>query len=45
MVRLFTEQLHISYGEDLIVKDLTIEIPIKKLQPLLVQTDVGNQLY
>lgn len=32
MIRLYTDRLQISYGNRLIVKDMKIEIPDKKLQ-------------
>jgi len=35
MVLLYTDHLHIGYGERLIVKDLSIEIPEKNELPLL----------
>lgn len=43
MVRLYTENLNIGYGERLIVKDLSVEIPDKKSQRSSVQMDVGNR--
>ena len=45
MVRLYTEKLHISYGERLIVKNLSVNIPDKRLLQLLVQTDAANQRF
>lgn len=33
MFRLQTENINIGYGEHLIVKDLSVEIPDKKSQP------------
>ena len=45
MVRLYTDNLKISYGEHLIVKDLNYRFPIKKSQRLSVQMAVANLPY
>lgn len=42
MVRLFTEDLHISYGDRLIVKDLSIEIPDKKITTIIGSNGCGK---
>lgn len=42
MVRLFTDQLQISYGERLIVKDLTIEIPDQKITTIIGSNGCGK---
>ncbi|MBM7572761.1 ABC transporter ATP-binding protein [Aquibacillus albus] len=42
MVRLFTDQLHIGYGERLIVKDMTIEIPDQKITTIIGSNGCGK---
>lgn len=42
MVRLYTDHLHIGYGESLIVKDLTIEIPDKKITTIIGSNGCGK---
>lgn len=42
MVRLTTEQLNISYGDRLIVKDLTIQIPDKKITTIIGSNGCGK---
>jgi iron complex transport system ATP-binding protein len=42
MVRLFTEDLNVSYGERLIVKDLSIEIPDKKITTIIGSNGCGK---
>lgn len=45
MIRLYTDDLHVGYGERLIVKGLSVEIPDKKLQRLSAQMAVVNPPY
>lgn len=42
MVRLHTERLHIGYGEKLIVKDMSIEIPDKKITTIIGSNGCGK---
>lgn len=42
MVRLYTEKLHISYGERLIVKDLSVNIPDKKITTIIGSNGCGK---
>ncbi|WBL15555.1 ABC transporter ATP-binding protein [Sutcliffiella sp. NC1] len=42
MIRLFTDELTIGYGEQLIVKDLTIEIPDKKITTIIGPNGCGK---
>ncbi|MGI2328334.1 ABC transporter ATP-binding protein [Planococcus sp. YIM B11945] len=42
MVRLFTENLDVSYGERLIVKDLSIEIPDKQITTIIGSNGCGK---
>ncbi|MGF2614795.1 ABC transporter ATP-binding protein [Rossellomorea vietnamensis] len=42
MVRLHTDQLHIGYGEKLIVKDMSIEIPDKKITTIIGSNGCGK---
>lgn len=42
MVRLFTEELNISYGDRLIVKDLTVQIPDKKITTIIGSNGCGK---
>ncbi|WKA58479.1 ABC transporter ATP-binding protein [Planococcus shenhongbingii] len=42
MVRLFTEDLNVSYGERLIVKDLSIEIPDKQITTIIGSNGCGK---
>ncbi|WP_257349839.1 ABC transporter ATP-binding protein [Pseudalkalibacillus decolorationis] len=42
MVRLFTEDLNIGYGERLIVKDLSVEIPDKKITTIIGPNGCGK---
>lgn len=42
MVRLYTEELHISYGERLIVKDLSVNIPDKKITTIIGSNGCGK---
>ncbi|MBM6617193.1 ABC transporter ATP-binding protein [Bacillus suaedaesalsae] len=42
MVRLITEDLNISYGDRLIVKNLTIEIPEKKITTIIGSNGCGK---
>ncbi|GAA0316871.1 ABC transporter ATP-binding protein [Bacillus carboniphilus] len=42
MVRLYTEDLHIGYGERLIVRDLSIEIPDKKITTIIGSNGCGK---
>ncbi|HZG71908.1 MAG TPA: ABC transporter ATP-binding protein [Chondromyces sp.] len=42
MDRLYTEQLHIGYGERLIVKDLSITIPDKKITTIIGANGCGK---
>ncbi|MEB2273780.1 ABC transporter ATP-binding protein [Bacillus sp. ILBB4] len=42
MVRLYTEKLHISYGERLIVKNLSVNIPDKKITTIIGSNGCGK---
>jgi iron complex transport system ATP-binding protein len=42
MVRLYTENLHIGYDEHLIVKDLSVEIPDKKITTIIGSNGCGK---
>ncbi|WP_078410971.1 ABC transporter ATP-binding protein [Priestia abyssalis] len=42
MVRLYTDHLHIGYGERLIVKDLSVEIPDKKITTIIGSNGCGK---
>lgn len=42
MVRLYTENLHISYGERLIVKNLSVNIPDKKITTIIGSNGCGK---
>jgi iron complex transport system ATP-binding protein len=42
MVRLYTKDLNVSYGERLIVKDLSIEIPDKKITTIIGSNGCGK---
>jgi len=42
MVRLYTENLNIGYGERLIVKDLSVEIPDKKITTIIGSNGCGK---
>ncbi|EDL63900.1 ABC transporter ATP-binding protein [Bacillus sp. SG-1] len=42
MVRLHTDQLHIGYGEKLIVKDMSIEIPDKQITTIIGSNGCGK---
>ncbi|MBU8905404.1 ABC transporter ATP-binding protein [Desertibacillus haloalkaliphilus] len=42
MVRLYTDQLHISYGEKAIVKNLSVEIPDKKITTIIGSNGCGK---
>lgn len=42
MVRLYTESLKIGYGERLIVKDLSVEIPDKKITTIIGSNGCGK---
>lgn len=42
MVRLFTEELNIGYGDRLIVKDLSIEIPDKQITTIIGPNGCGK---
>jgi iron complex transport system ATP-binding protein len=42
MVRLYTEELHISYGERLIVKNLSVNIPDKKITTIIGSNGCGK---
>ncbi|MFS0889173.1 ABC transporter ATP-binding protein [Peribacillus frigoritolerans] len=42
MVRLYTESLNIGYGERLIVKDLSVEIPDKKITTIIGSNGCGK---
>ncbi|MGY3715714.1 ABC transporter ATP-binding protein [Sutcliffiella cohnii] len=42
MIRIFTDELTIGYGEQLIVKDLTIEIPDKKITTIIGPNGCGK---
>ncbi|WP_100401382.1 ABC transporter ATP-binding protein [Bacillus sp. FJAT-42315] len=42
MVRLYTTDLNISYGERLIVKDLSVEIPDKKITTIIGSNGCGK---
>ncbi len=42
MVRLYTNDLNISYGEHLIVKNLSIEIPDKKITTIIGSNGCGK---
>lgn len=42
MVRLYTEDLHIGYGERLIIRDLSIEIPDKKITTIIGSNGCGK---
>ncbi len=42
MVRLYTKDLNVSYGERLIVKDLSIEIPDKKITTIIGPNGCGK---
>ncbi|MGO4273241.1 ABC transporter ATP-binding protein [Paenibacillus sp. TAF58] len=42
MVRLYTDQLNISYGERLIVKNLSVEIPDKKITTIIGANGCGK---
>lgn len=42
MVRLLTEELNVGYGERLIVKDLSVEIPDKKITTIIGSNGCGK---
>ncbi|GAI44829.1 unnamed protein product, partial [marine sediment metagenome] len=42
MVRLYTDQLNIGYGERLIVKNLSVEIPDKKITTIIGANGCGK---
>ncbi|MBQ4866939.1 ABC transporter ATP-binding protein [Priestia megaterium] len=42
MVRLYTEKLHISYGDRLIVKNLSVNIPDKKITTIIGSNGCGK---
>ncbi|MBM7605157.1 iron complex transport system ATP-binding protein [Metabacillus crassostreae] len=42
MVRLYTNQLQIGYGEQLIIKDLSVEIPDKKITTIIGSNGCGK---
>ncbi|SMO88390.1 ABC transporter ATP-binding protein [Melghirimyces algeriensis] len=42
MVRLYTDSLHVGYGERSIVKDLTIEIPDQKITTIIGSNGCGK---
>ncbi|MGV3466726.1 MAG: ABC transporter ATP-binding protein [Heyndrickxia sp.] len=42
MVQLYTDHLHIGYGERLIVKDLSIEIPEKRITTIIGSNGCGK---
>lgn len=42
MVRLYTDHLHIGYGERLIVKDLSVKIPDKKITTIIGSNGCGK---
>jgi iron complex transport system ATP-binding protein len=42
MVRLYTENINIGYGERLIVKDLSVEIPNKKITTIIGSNGCGK---
>ena len=42
MVRLYTDDLNIGYGERLIVKDLSVEIPDKKITTIIGSNGCGK---
>lgn len=42
MVRLYTEGINIGYGEQLIVKDLSVEIPNKKITAIIGSNGCGK---
>ncbi|WP_217608731.1 ABC transporter ATP-binding protein, partial [Bacillus sp. GbtcB15] len=42
MVRLYTNNLKIGYGERLIVKDLSVEIPDKKITTIIGSNGCGK---
>jgi iron complex transport system ATP-binding protein len=42
MVRLYTEELNISYGERLIVKDLSVKIPDRKITTIIGSNGCGK---
>lgn len=43
MARLYTEALNIGYGERLIVKNLSVTIPDKKITTIIGSNGCGNQ--
>ncbi|HEY9577196.1 MAG TPA: ABC transporter ATP-binding protein [Pseudobacillus sp.] len=42
MIRLYTDDLHVSYGERLIVKGLSVEIPDKKITTIIGSNGCGK---